>query len=453
MNNISRAFDKIIKELIYLCENPMSIHTDEPHSIPGSIDTRVGGPIVVSRKIESEISKIAAWMFQHRPEARAQYTYKDWRATVRGAFGPALYAILSNDDLNENWKLLKILVEQEIDDHISSQGIRFESMGCTLFSRPLEFTYTIGPVTFEPKMTWLDRMFDAELVGKVIHRRISKVFLGQNIKQRRNSFDAGTEKFIIEAFENSPMVCTVKTDRLALELARKRSIIAARLAQVSIALALHPLPSRVLEGFNLDVDHGPRIATTISLTPGGRSIGYSSQMIGKPHGPNLDVNVWSDIAHNQRNFFNVAGTMINCWTSSAEYNSASSLIRCLSQALYFFSDACRDENELMSIVKFAAALEALVPGKSKQGVLELAKARIGINDVDEYAENKTLKQVVELIYKKGRSRTLHGTNAQIAHDWSKTRLIAEHLAGNCIVSSMKLVEQNSHEEDPEILLK
>ena len=203
--------------------------------------------------------------------------------------------------------------------------------------------------------------------------------------------DSMQEESILDVLKQAQMVCTVTTDGLAPEVAQKRSIIAAQLALTSISL-LWEIPSRVLNGLRLTVDYAPRIIQTIPFTPGSRMIG-GRRLVGIPHGPKMTEDNWSYITNDAQGFFDLAGKMIACWTSTTAYNNALPILRCLSQALYFFWDACQDENDLMSIVKFTAALESLVPGKKANGVRKLANARLGIKDNEFITSNKTLRAV------------------------------------------------------------
>jgi hypothetical protein len=133
--------------------------------------------------------------------------------------------------------------------------------------------------------------------------------------------------------------------------------------------------------------------------------------------------------------------MIACWTSTPAYNQASPLLKKLAQSIFFFWEGYRDENDLMAIVKFTAALEALGAQKSS-GIIKLVTVRLGKKADDKLVGDRTLKQVVERIYKSGRSRTLHGTNPDMLQDWSDDRAIAEILAKRCLVACMDCAEAN-----------
>ena len=109
---------------------------------------------------------------------------------------------------------------------------------------------------------------------------------------------------------------------------------------------------------------------------------------------------------------------------------------------YSLGKACREESDLMSIAEFITALESLTGGREWRGILDLLKARLGMEDDTEVMQGKTLKQVVKRIYSTARSRTRHGTNDQLLHDWSTTREMAESMARHGLVSCIDWVESN-----------
>ena len=352
--------------------------------------------------------------------------------------------------LDEQGKELKKLLENAADKHELGFESRTWSMGCSLFTRPLETTFCVGPVCFEPKSTWLDRALEGNHISRTSRDRLTRAFAGQKLRPRKNTSEMAQERCILDVLETAQMACTVTIDGLAPKVGEHRSIVAARLAQATIAL-LWPNPSVVLSGFRLSVDHGVRLIRTIPFSAASRMIG-GSRFVGMPHGPEMSSTEWNTITRNAQDFFAISGRMIACWTNSRAFRTETPLLRCLSQALFFFWEGCRDENNLMSIVEFTAALEALSQGKSS-GILRLANAQLGLQDTDEFILGKTLKQVVTLIYSEGRSRTLHGTNEKILHDWSETRMVAELLTRLCIVNCMDWAIRNPKASAQKCLLK
>ena len=284
---------------------------------------------------------------------------------------------------------------------------------------------------------WLNKALNDQLIINTEHQRLTAVSFGENPDSANESLEEFRELSIDEMLDGSQLVCTVKTEGLAPELARKRSLVAARLAQTSIALRWRQ-PSEVLEGMRLTGDRGTQNIVIITSTP-ETGLGFYSEIVGL----NLvECNNVASFVGDGRSFYDLAGRMIACWTSNSEYSRASDLLRGLSQALYLFCGGCKDDDKLMSIVKFTASLEALAKRQNSSGILELLKARFNMSEDDLITPDKTLKQMVGLIYNRARSRTLHGTNADLLHDWSSVETNAEIITRNCIVSSMYFLMEN-----------
>ena len=449
MIDVRKTFRKIIEELKDLAAHPMRMYRDENPRMTGWIDTGQGDSIIVNEIIDREIRNVADWLLEQNPQARATHSRKEWRATVRAAFGPALVQINDDESLDDCGQELKRLVETAVKKRIAGYGDRGTALGCWLFSEPLDVSFTVGPVIFEPKSAWLDRALKTGDISGVTHRRLARAFSGKSVRQRKASMDQAQEKNILDVLEKAPMVCTVTTHGLAPEVRQKRSILAARLALTSIAL-LWISPSRVLDHLRVSTDYEPRIIRTIPVAPGRRMVGGLS-WLGMPFGFPMTAIEWKKVLQEERAFFELAGKMIACWTNTKAYSHASPLLCCLSQSLFFFWKACKEESDLMSIVKFAAALEALTSGRKAPGILRLLKARLGKEDDDVIVRGKTLKQVVEKIYGTGRSKTLHGTNDLMLYNWSAMRANAESMARLGIVSCMEWAQDNPKATDPEDL--
>jgi hypothetical protein len=358
---------------------------------------------------------------------------------VRKAFGPALVQLNLDDPVSDNGLKLKELVEAALNTTPIIVLSRFMTIGCTLFDKPLAAPLVIGPVQFEPKADWLTRAEKIGQIDKRSHVRLARAFTGKVLHPGKDVHLALCERSIVEVLRDAQLACTVETNDLAPEMAQARAIIGARLAQTTIAL-FWCRPSHALEGFHLSVDHGYRQIRTIQFIPGKHMIvGWCLK--GSPHGPHIDLADWTRLVNDARGFLDLAGRMIACWTSTPAYNQASPLLKKLAQSIFFFWEGYRDENDLMAIVKFTAALEALGAQKSS-GIIKLVTVRLGKKADDKLVGDRTLKQVVERIYKSGRSRTLHGTNPDMLQDWSDDRAIAEILAKRCLVACMDCAEAN-----------
>ena len=438
MTDIKKIIQCIIREIEDVNKPPyLEKFNDAPNKIPGLILTGEGRSLFVNRTIETNITKVADWYSNQRPELKEKCTTKEWRVAIRAIVGRSYTKFSPNDSLEQRGRHFKQLIENEINEYYSRHNIYFLSFGCSLFRNPLDSEFTIGPVTFFPVQIWLNKALNDQLIKNTEHQRLTAVAFGENPDSANESLEEYTEQSIYDMLNGSQLVCTVKTEGLAPELARERSLVAARLAQTSIAL--HWLqPSEVLEGMRLTGDRGTqRIVTITSNLEAG--LGWHSEIVGL----NLvECNNIASFVGDRRSFYDLAGRMIECWTSSTEYSRASDMLRGLSQALYFFWGGCKDDDKLMSIVKFTASLEALAKRPKFSGVMELLKARFNMSEDYLITPDKTLKEMVDLIYNRARSRTLHGTNAKILHDWSFVKSNAEIITRHCIVSSMYFLMEN-----------
>lgn len=443
------SFEKIVTELTEL-QKP-GAWDKQQRTFPGLLST--GGPegsILINEEVDREISRVAGWMLDQRPASKRQYTLREWREAVRRAFGPALIQLDLGDTVAVNGKKLKKLVEEAVNDAGQVASTKSTAMGCTLLARTLTDPLIIGPVKFESRLAWLSRIEKEGLFTRQTCDRIARGLAGRRLRKLKNWQRERFERHILDVLADAEMVCTVETQGLASEMAELRAITGARLAQAAISL-MWSRPSTAFEGFRLAVDHGSRQVQTLKFGP-GPSVSGGDRSVGSRHGPDVKEQEWNGLLRDWKDRLVVAGRMIECWTSAPAYDRASRLIRNLAQAIYFFWEACHDESNLMAIVKFTAVLEALAPGNSTS-IIDLAKARLGYKDSSKVVRDKNIKQVVEWIYSMGRSRTLHGSNTDILHDWSDARAVAESLARHCLVACMEWAVQNPTETDPKKLLE
>jgi hypothetical protein len=431
MDSINDHYNSIVAELVRLA-SPDPEFKCRP-SFPGLIAAGEFGSILTSDKMETAIAGVATWLFNKEPENRSRYTKKEWNALVRKAFGPAIAAT----DLNtqDSAELLRTLVETALNENPATVDSQFITIGCTLFYTPITEPLCIGPVTFAPKMQWLTSFGTIAQIDEKHRLELEKACTGEII----SSSDDDLKRSISDVLRDSQLACTVETKGLAPDLAENRAIIAARLAQTAIAL-LWRLPSSVLGGFHLSVQPGCREIQTISFRSGEVAAGRW-RLVGMPTGPSLTPDAINTLFSEANDLLDLAGKMISTWTSVDAYQNASASLKNLAQSIFFFWEGCNDSDHLMSIVKFTAALEALVKGE-KHGIKCLIKARLNLLENDTLIGNQTVKKFVDRIYSDGRSCTLHGTNKDLLHDWSIARTGAESLTRHCLVACMKAYLDN-----------
>ena len=430
MANIKKTIQSIIQEI-----DDVNNHPTVSLEFSGFITTGDGNTLLLSQSIDRKITEVAHYYYQ-QSEIKEQYTINEWRLAIRKLVGPCYEATDPNDKLGRRGQLFKEQIESAQNKYLSRQNIYVMSFGCSIFFKPLISEFSIGPVTFFPSKSWINYAFENQLIEETEYNCLinsescSDSTLDKELREQLQNSK------LFDLLDDSQIMCTVKTEGLEPELARKRSLIAARLAQTSIAL-LWILPSRILEGMRVAGDDRETDRRMLVSTPDACP-SYFNERVRMAH---VDYDDITKLPYFDKQLFDLAGQMIACWTSITEYSKASELLRGLSQALYFFWSGCNDD-ELMSIVKFTASLEALSPNQNSSAVLNLLKSRLDLNEDDPVSSDKNLGQMVKLIYSQARSRTLHGTNTEILHDWSIVQADAEKMTRYCIVSSMNYLIKN-----------
>ena len=430
MSKIEKTIQSIIEEIDSVNNEPMKPMME----LRSMISTDSGKVLFLNQSIDKKIIEVADYYFDQ--QIKTNYTINEWRTEIRRKVGHCYGASDSHDSLEQRGEIFKQKIESVKNESISRQKFFSLSFGCSLFREPLNSEFTIGPVTFTPFHNWLNYALKNGLIEEAEHKNLMNVVLGSESTLDKEAREQLKNLMVFDVIRDAQMMCTVRTEGLAYELSRKRSLIAARLALTSIAL-LWRRPSRILENMCVAGEHSKFMRHMFISTPNA-SLSPASEWVGASSIICEDI---TKIESYDEQLFDLFGQMITCWTSDTQNSRASELLRGLSQALYFFWSGCNDD-ELMSIVKFTASLEALSPKQNSSAVLDLLKSRLNLKEEDPVTKNKNLKQIVDLVYSQARSRTLHGTNTKLLHDWSIVQACAEELTRDCIVSSMKFLIKN-----------
>ena len=442
MSKIEETIQSIIEKIDSVNNEPMKPMVE----LPSMISTDSGKELFLSQSIDKKIIEVADYYFDQQNEIKTNYTKNEWRTEIRRKVGHCYEATDSNNSLEQRGKIFKQKIESAKNESISRQKFFVLSFGCSLFREPLNSEFTIGPVTFSPFHYWLDYALKNGLLEEAEHKKFMNVVLGSESTIDKDARKQLKNLMVFDVIRDAHMMCTVRTEGLAYELARKRSLIAARLALTSIAL-LWRRPSRILENMCVAGEHSKFMRNMFISSPNAR-LTHASEWVGASSIICEDI---TKIESYDEQLFDLFGQMITCWTSNTQYSQAPELLCGHSQSLFFFWSGCNDD-ELMSIVKFTASLEALSPNQTFSAVLILLKSRLNLKEEDLVAPNQNLRQLVEQIYKEARSRTLHGTNTDLLHDWSVVQAYAEQITRNCIVSSMRFVIKNPTATKLECLL-
>lgn len=442
---------EIIKELIKLQTVPASDRNKgDPFPLPRMIGIGDGRSLVVSKEIDDAILEVANKLLTEDSSLSSKVMLAEWRKTVRASFGPPLAMIDLDDPIDQNATQVLEEVRSSVTKHIGQYGTRENAFGCTFLGNSTVKPFAIGPVRFEPRTDWLERKCSEGEVSETTQRRIEQTWSGKKLRKRRTSIDSIIEQDIIDAVGTCPFMCSVVTVGLAPEAARERALTAARLALAAIAL-LWTTPSRALEGMNLLYDRRVHRQKALAFVP-GKTVLAGSSMSHMPHGPWLEDGEWETLLDQKSAFFGVVAEILGYVIAAARDHSRPDMLNTLAQALLWFHEGCRESVSLMGIVKFTATLDALACGGKSNGIKRLISARLGLQETAPIrAKGPTIKATVDRIYSEGRSRTIHGTNTRLGHDWSGTTSLSEQFSRACLLACIEWAATNPGSNDPKQL--
>lgn len=448
MAALRRHVENIIHELTRLQKAPVSnIDKDDDFPLPRMISAGNGGSIIVSRTIDQAILLVADQLMGDDPTLARKYTGSEWQAAVRGAFGQALALIDLDDDPAESADAVLANIRAALGKQVSGHGFREFAFGCTLFGNTTVKPFTIGPVNFESRLDWLARKHREGGISTVMRRRLEQAWQGKRLRKRKPSRSSISEADILGSVGSCAFVCSVATNGLAVEAGQEKALTAARLAIATIAL-LWQTPSKSLEGMNLLIDRRPHLQKTLIFIP-GKVVFSGSRWSHSPHGPCVNSGDWETMFSDKSDLFAVWGLVLDYMVSPTGAVARPKMMNTLAQALLWFYEGCRETVNLMAIVKFSAALDALACGRKAPGIRRLINTRLNIQDSSPIRpDGPTLMQAINEIYGNGRSRTIHGTNEKLGHDWTGTKGLAEQFARLCLLVCIDWAASNPSSDDP-----
>jgi len=442
----------VVEKLLALANNAASPSKRSDFPFPRLIATGDGGSIEISEEIDDLITNIASDLKKEELSRATIHTDEEWRATVRRAFGPALAKLDLTQTADERTddvvtSVREFLLELEAD--VTPYEYSF---GLTLFPGNEIDPFHVGPICFEPRVIWLKRKSADGAVTAITKRRILKAWQGDRLAKRKPSTDSSREQDILTAVGKCPWVVSISTTGLANDAGKQRALTAARMATAVISL-FWAKPSSVLDGVNLLVDRSIRREKVLTFIP-GRIILAGSRMIGRPNEPFISKPDWEQSLADYDLVLKTTGEVISFYLEPTGNVRRPKLMNALAQAILWFHEGCRETVTLMAIVKLTATLDALAKGDKSGGIKRMITARLGPNPSDKFwADGTTMEEGVKEIYSDGRSRTMHGTNDRIGHDWTSTRARAEGLARLCLIVCMEWASNNASFDDPALLQK
>ena len=440
-----RLVENIVKEIDNLPRGPFwvrDVMVEKRYSFPITLNVGNGREIHIRPEINRMFATLSkAMMEEYFGSYKSDFTDSEWNRMVKKAIGMALVDDNRNIVVKSDSKAILQAANKKIHDWICDIQEREYAFGCHFCNVPDLEPLSIGPVLFEPRLTWLKRTHVGGNVSTISRSRLERAWKGERVRKRKAFEDEMRENEILDTIGKCGFVCSVKIALTGSEAGLHKALTAARLATTAIALAWDR-PSSVLDVMALTFDREPYRHKNLVFFPNNR-FGYRTSWSYISGGVTwLQRNEWDNLATEFNAIFQCAGEVITYVTGGRDAVSRPELLNVLFQAFLWFHEGSREQVDAMAIVKFCAAMDALSCGREKRGILNLVRSRLVIKD-----EVKFVKDL-NRIYGDGRSRTVHGTSDKLQHDWSEGRDVAQHLARLCLVSCLQWASESPQLDDP-----
>lgn len=435
----------IVRKIDDLPDGPLSLWirdtVENQYSFPITLDVGDEKVIYITPEINRMFYSLSKSVMDTYFDAnKSDFIDSEWHHMVKRAFGRALVCQDNKMGMAEDAEVILKSVTGRLRDWINDILEREYVFACHLCNVHDLEPIRIGPVRFEPRLAWLERTHGDGSVSKVSLSRIQRLWRGERLRKRKASVDEMLEKEIFGAIGKSDFVCSVAVSKMGAKAGSQKALTAARIATTVISLAFRK-SSSALDVITLPFDRQPYLQDYLVAIP-GRPCGWQSSWSYVPGGVTwLTEEEWTKLRKDSEKIFHCAEEVIKCFIYGEDSVARPKILNALFQSILWFHEGCREQVDLMAIVKFCSSMEALAHGRNEEGILNLIKARLIVKD-----EVKLCKDIKK-IYAEGRSRTVHGTNDKLGHDWSDSRNYAEQLAQQCLISCLLQAAEHNNIDD------
>lgn len=392
------------------------------------------------------VFKYSELCWENEASLKSRVKIDEFAKLAEEAFGVAL----STADLEKSDADLCDTVKDDVERHLCEKIQRHHraielTLGCHLFEGDAVYPIRIGPVIFETRQQWCQRSCEQGKISSITGRRLGAKWSGRPTRKRKSSFEAHKERAVLDAIGNCPIACTVETNGLSSKFVTEKGLLAARLAMTALSLMWNQ-PSQGLEWMNLRYDGQLFLRHTV-LFDASRYVGSSSSLSQNPSGRWTDTKLIADMRSN-RWLFDQVGEALSNHVQPVRIVSRPRVMNALFLSLWWFHEACREPLDQIATTKFAASMDALVLGQSATSIIQFIGARIGFQPGDAImTDGRTTKSVVEKIYNASRSRLIHGSSDDFAHDWTQVRSTAEVVGRLCLIAACDWLSKNPETDD------
>lgn len=451
--NKQQLIETVLAELI-AAQSPAALAPPKrgSFSFPPTLPVGDGHVIPATERMIEAIGSFADLLTENDPQLARSYTKKDLMKVMRRVFGETLAKIDLNDPAEFNREQVQAGVADRFYAEIDGQRIEQQFLfGCWFLAGTTSHSIRVGPVIFEDRATWLARASSEGRVSAITGRRLIRLWKGARLSKRTPSADNELEQSVLDVLANCPFACSVETRGLVATSAEQKALLAARLAQTAVAL-LWASPSGVLDRLGLLYDGDVRRQHYVTFGS-ARRWGSSSSISRMPSGPVTPTD-WEETWAESGWVMTQIGEALSAYVDPAMPVTRPKLLNALFLSLWWFHEGCVERSPLMATVKFAASMDTLADGGRRPGIVRFIEARGGSpSNTAILTTGETPFELVSEIYDYARSRTMHGSNNRVGHDWSETRSRAEMLARLCLQMACSWMTDHPDSDDIKAMQK
>jgi len=424
--------------------------------VPPNVPVKAGFLHITESGLDAlrEIGRV--WR-QNNPQYHRVITDEAAEKTAITAFGDLIDAAkMMPDDTIVKTAYLKLL-EERISNRLRAEHFYFPVHA---FEHADVGTFQIGPVTVFRRDDWLDHVekvanaplpwkkdvlnhwHTARSWWKELAAGILRVFGREHRSQREADR-------ILNAVGPCRWVVAVLIRNQERDRAQQCAAVAANIAIESLGLPLLRTVARNLRG----PGHETAIRKTerISQFEGAKSFNTSTS---------IDVPRIGGRPGSQSNFLGethklrrAVGDALSAFVEVAPATAAPKLKQRWVEAMYWFGQARREDDEFIALVKYGIALDILAKGGKARGILALCTAVLDMTETDIItSDGRELNKVVKALYDDGRSQIAHGGRLALLTTLRIPLSLADGLSSHVLIGYVACLERHAGNDEYEEFL-
>jgi hypothetical protein len=373
--------------------------------------------------------------------------------TAFGEFLAAMKAVKTTDDIKRDLihRVAELAEKSKVEEHYYYPAWVFDQTDAPSF--------WIGPVQFLRREDWLEELDEVaggsfpgttEIQafwerGPTWRDRLGRIFmyikrqLRKRVPALRRALQITSTtarsnyETAIDWIGEREWILAVRAIDRDSELSSECATVAARVALDSIGLGLNRHQARSLRGPGDAI--GRDVTMLLSQSPGGQTFNWKRswdwpRLGGAPGDQNTYLDTLTGV-------LNAAGRALTVFVDPTNDCSTPNLMRRWVEAMYWFGESRREPIKFIALVKLGICLDVLTDGGMYPGIIAFGCAAFGINPKETFLQGHSMEQMVDKLYRQGRSRISHGTTLSILgelpigldlSDFFTARMLAAYIA-------------------------